>query len=150
MLIRKPQPRDIDAMIALAKAMHDESEFREFDFDRGKVTDIGVQVLTNPGYFSVICEHDDKIIGLMVCYVSSYYFGNDLIASDIILYIDKTRRGGVGGLRMIEQYVEWAAKKGCKEVQLGQTAGIDPKAVDRLYTHAGFKMIGQLYKRRLS
>jgi len=136
-------------MIGLAKMMHGESVYRDFDFDYVKVEAIGHQVLFDPSYFGVICEDKDKIIGLMICYVSAYYFGNDLLAQDMILYIDPSRRGGVGASRMIVEYVEWAQSKDCKEVLLGQTAGIDPEVVDKLYTHAGFKLIGQLYKRRL-
>lgn len=148
MLVRKPEDqRDILAMYSLAKAMHEEGVFRELDFDEKKVMDIGTQVLINPSYFGVICENKDKIIGMMVCYVTPFYFGNDLIAQDMVLYVDKTRRGGVGALRMIEQYVAWAIEKGCKEIQLGQTVDIDPVAVDRLYVRAGFRMIGQIYKR---
>lgn len=149
MIVREPQSTDIETMIALAKMMHDESVYRDFDFDYKKVAAIGQQVLTDPNYFGVVCEHEDEIIGLMVCYVTTYYFGNDLLAQDMILYVDPSRRGSVGAMRMIVEYVEWAQKKHCKEALLGQTAGIDPDVVDKLYTHAGFNLIGQLYKRRL-
>ncbi len=150
MLIRKPVDQyDILAMETLARKMHAEGAFRGLDYDVRKVLTIGKQVLNNPDYFGVLCEHDDEIIGLMVCYVTEFYFGTDVIAQDMILYIDKTRRGGIGGLRMIERYVEWAVEKGAKEIQLGQTVGIDAEAVAKLYAHAGFELIGQLYKRRV-
>ncbi len=150
MLIRKPVDQyDILAMETLARKMHAEGAFRGLDYDVRKVLAIGKQVLNNPDYFGVLCEHDDEIIGLMVCYVTEFYFGTDKIAQDMVLYIDKTRRGGAGGLRMIERYVEWAVDKGAKEIQLGQTVGIDADAVAKLYAHAGFELIGQLYKRRV-
>jgi len=150
MLIRKPQDQyDIMAMETLARKMHAEGAFRGLDYDVRKVLAIGDQLLHNPDYFGVLCEHDDEIIGLMVCYITEFYFGTDKIAQDMVLYIDKTRRGGVGGLRMIEHYVEWAVEKGAKEIQLGQTVGIDADAVAKLYAHAGFELIGQLYKRRV-
>ncbi len=135
------------AMEELAKKMHAEGAFRGLDYDVRKVLAIGQQILNNPDYFGVLCEHDGEIIGLMVCYVTEFYFGTDKIAQDMVLYIDKTRRGGVGGLRMIERYVEWAVEKDVKEIQLGQTVGINAEAVAKLYAHAGFKLIGQLYKR---
>lgn len=151
MLIRSPKDqRDILVMETLARKMHAEGAFRRLDYDMSKVLAIGQQVLHDPNYFGVLCEHDDETIGLMVCYVTEFYFGRDVIAQDMVLYIDKTRRGGVGGLRMIERYVEWAVEKGAKEIQLGQTVGIDADLVDKLYTHAGFELIGQLYKRRVT
>lgn len=149
-LIRAPANwHDIMAMEELAKKMHEEGAFRDLDYSSRKVLAIGKQVLNDPNYFGVLCEYNDEIIGLMVCYVSEFYFGKDKIAQDMVLYVDKSRRGGLGAIRMIERYVEWAVEKGCKEIQLGQTVGIDAEAVHKLYTHAGFELIGQLYKRRV-
>ncbi len=149
MIIRAPQPQDIEVMIGLARMMHKESVYCDFDFDRGKVAAIGAQVLNNPDYFGRVCESETSVIGLMICYVTPYYFGNDLLAQDMILYIDKSRRGSVGAMRMIVEYVEWAKEKGCKEAVLAQTAGIAPDVVAKLYNRVGFELIGQLYKRRL-
>ena len=149
MLIRPPADwHDIIAMEELAKKMHEEGAFRDLNYESRKVLAIGKQLLTNEDYFSVLCENDDKIIGLMVCFITEFYFGTDKIAQDMVLYVDKTRRGGLGAVRMITRYVEWATAKGCKEIQLGQTVGIYPAIVDKLYTRAGFTLIGQLYKRR--
>lgn len=150
MLIRKPVDQyDILAMEELARRMHAEGAFRGLDYDVRKVLAIGKQVLNDPNFFGVLCEHNGEIIGLMICYVTEFYFGKDKIAQDMVLYIDETRRGGVGALRMIERYVEWAVEKGVKEIQLGQTVGINAETVAKLYAHAGFELIGQLYKRRV-
>lgn len=150
MLVRTPtSDQDIVAMMRLAKKMHAEGMFRDFDYDHQKVAEIGRQVLHNSNHFGVLCEQDGEIIGMMVGYVVEFYFGHDLVAQDQVLYVDKTRRGGLGAARMIEKFVEWATEKGAKEIQLGQTVGIDPALVDRLYTSMSFTLAGQLYTQRI-
>jgi len=151
MLIRRPHDwHDIMDMIELGARMHAEGNFHGLDYSREKCAKLGQQLLNNDAYFSRVCEYNDEIIGMMICFTSEFYFGHDLIAQDMLLYIDKSRRGGVAALRMIEQYVEWATEQGCKEVQLGITTGINDKAVAKLYDRAGFSRIGQLYKRGIS
>ena len=97
-----------------------------------------------------MCERDGVVVGLLLGYVTTFSFGDDKLAQDIVLFIEPTARGGVGALRMIERYVAWAQEKGCVEVQLGESSGANPELVDKLFTHAGFKQIGQLYRRRIT
>ena len=150
MLIRAPHESDTATIVTLAGAMHAEGAFKHLQFDPGKVRLLIAQIIHNSSYFGIVCEHEDQIIGMMAGYASEFFFGSDLIATDMVLYVEQTRRGGINALRMIERYVAWAIRKGCVEIQLGQTTGINPDIVDKLYTHAGFTMVGQIYKRRIT
>lgn len=143
--------KDVDTCVQLGKAMHAEGAFRNLDYSADKCRAIGRLALAkHPTLFAwVVVDKGDKIIGMMIATVHEFYFGYDKIASDLLLYVDKTRRGGVGAVMLIQRYVDWAIAQGCKEIQLGETTGINAEAVDKLYRKCGFVPVGTLYKRRV-
>ena len=57
------------------------------------------------------------------------------IASEQILWIDPSQRGGFAVLRMLRPYLEWAQMMGCARAYLVALSG---RSLDRLYRRAGF------------
>jgi GNAT superfamily N-acetyltransferase len=78
--------------------------------------------------------------------VSKYYFSNDTVANDIAWFVTKGMRGTRVGLRLLDKFEEWALSKGVKEVRIGYSTDINPKAFNSLMEKRGYQVVGANYR----
>lgn len=148
MTIRAMTAEDIDEVIRLGVEMHKESRYSRFNFDPYKCKILGFEIVDNPDmYFGYIIEHAGKIQGFMLAFMTEFYFGNERIAQDLALFVQKTRRGCMDAVNLIKKYQEWAIKNGADEIQLGITTGVNEKRTTKLYQKLGFNQIGTVFKK---
>ena len=88
-MIRPFTLEDLPTMVELGKIMHEESVYRDLDFDAQKLIDLGHHYIANPERcWSAVAEVNGRIIGMYAGYITEYYFGKDLIAQDLLLFVD--------------------------------------------------------------
>lgn len=138
-------------MIELAEKMHKESNFRDLDFSKAKLDLLTKQFLADEDHFMAIVAEDENkcILGMLVGFITEYYFGNDAYASDLALYVDKSRRGAMASVRMFKEFEKWAIRKNAKEVRPGTSTGIEIKRTRKLYTHLGYEITGNTFRKVL-
>lgn len=130
----------------LGKEMHEESEFRDIDWDMYKVIAWLHNNVESPKRF-VMCAYDgDKLAGVFIGGVSKFYFGNDLLASDLLWYVGKEYRGSRTGLRLLKMFQSWASDLGANKVQVGISSGLSMDRTGALLERIGFSHIGGLYR----
>jgi GNAT superfamily N-acetyltransferase len=149
MRIRPATREDLPAMIALGAKMHAESAYAGFDFDTSKLVDLGLHYIANPDTcFAVVCEDDHgHLLGMHAGYVSEYYFGRDLIASDLLLFVDPGKRGSLAAAKLVRAFEEWAFAKGAQEVCPGSSTMVAPERTAKLYERLGYTVVGNLFKK---
>ena len=147
-MIRQMISDDIEALTSIGAAMHLESNYKHTEYSADKCRALGENIIASPRLVGLVSEIDGEINGFFIGFVNEHYFSDTLMASDLLLYVVPEYRNGLSGVRLIKSYIEWAKESGVESgnIQLGQTAGIDPAVVDRLYKKLGFHPSGTIYK----
>ena len=94
------------------------------------------------GQFVMVIDIDGEISGVMIGIVFPTWFGSDLIAVDIALYVKPECRG-FASVRLVKQFIAWAKDKGAKQIRPGISTG--DKSDGRIYRSLGFKDLGESF-----
>jgi RimJ/RimL family protein N-acetyltransferase len=138
---------DIEDMVDMGVQMHAESAFSGLDFDREKCRSLGQYYVDNPDtHFGVVAVLDGRVIGMLAGYVTPYYFGNDLIASDILWFVAPKHRGSRAGILLLQAFIKWSADRGASEVCIGISTAVAHEKTGRVLERFGFKHVGGNYK----
>lgn len=148
MKIRNATVNDLAAMLVLGRRMHAESpRFNLLQYDEGKVSLLLHTALDSNAYFLMVAEHaDGQVIGGLIAYIAPMWFSTDEVASELALFIDQDRRGGWAAIRLLREFITWAAGMGAKQTVAGISTGIDIDTTAQLYRAAGFKQVGHLFE----
>lgn len=147
-MIRPATPADYDQLLALGRAMHAESRYAGMDLHEPKLVQ-WFDLAAERGFLRVWQDPDGSIQGGLLAMIGETWFGRDLLAYDLALFIVPGRRGGIIAARLCQAYVEWAIAAGAAEISIGTTTGVQTEAAERLYQGLGFERIGALYRRRI-
>lgn len=143
-MIRTAHAGDLPALIALGKSMHEESRFRELRFNESKVA-VFFENLINGGGCIFVAEKNGEIIGGFAGYANAHYFSDDVVASDIALFILPEHRGGLTAFRLIKAFCAWAKFRGAAMTFIGTTTGVDPEKTAKLFELCDFAPAGGVY-----
>ena len=135
-----------DALVELGREMHAESSYSKLEFDNVRVFETFNSYLNDPDRTAIIAWKGDVPVGLYAGYIAKYYFSEDTVANDIAWFVTKRLRGTRVGLRLLDRFEEWALSKGVKEVRIGYSTDINPKAFNSLMEKRGYKIVGANYR----
>lgn len=125
-------------LVRLATQMHRESRFNIFKMDGKRITDLVKQ----PNAFCVLSKKDDHYTGFFIGVVSPQWFGPELAAYDLALYVEPEHRGGFTSISMIRQFEAWAKQKQCSTINVGSSAEIATDITKKLYNRLGYRECG--------
>ena len=132
-------------MLELGKAMHLESKYSNYNFDEVKLGNTISELIEVDRGIALVGEMQGKIVGGLLGYLAEHYFGNDLAAYGLALFIDAEHRNGMVGPRLIRQYVEHARDKGASEIVFANTTRYEKERVARLFLRLGFNHDGYVF-----
>lgn len=148
-MIRELRVEDIPAVIRLARMMHTEGAFAFLDFSTEKMARLFFHCVESDDHLCLVAEKDGELVGGYMAYITPYYFGNDLLAQELALFIAPEYRGGSLAVKMTKRYMKWASDRGVKEIMAGASMGIKSDKVRSLYERLGFETIGFIFKKRI-
>ncbi len=144
MIIRSAIESDIPDILKMAKTMHSESRFRNFDFNEEKLSSVAISMI-NSEFGILLVAEDKKIFGGIMGIVAEHYFGHDKTASDLGLFVNPDKRNSKAVIGLIKTYISKAKEMGAVDIMISNTTGYEYKSVGRLYEHIGFTQIGGNY-----
>lgn len=134
---------DIQAMCELGRLMHGESSFAPLDFDAAVLAKT-LERLHADGQFLAVAEAESgEVVGALVGMAVPSFFGRDLVANDLGLFVAPAHRHGLVAARLIRAFVAWAEARGAKQVRPGVSTG-HPGA-ERLLEALGFARVGAAF-----
>lgn len=152
MVIERPQDMsDINEMVELGAMMAEEGAYHALQYSRDKTRLLGARILNDvkeEEFFAHVARIDGLIRAMMIAQLMPFYFSDQLIAQDLLLYVHPDFRGGTSAPRLLKNYIRWAKARGAAELCLGVTAGIANETAGRLYRANGFEHVGHIYKMR--
>ncbi|MFH0724842.1 MAG: GNAT family N-acetyltransferase [Pseudomonadota bacterium] len=150
MLIRPIRHHDIDEVLDLGAAMHEESAYRLLPYHRRKVRRLAeVYTSGHEAYCGLVAEEEEKIIAMFGGYVTDYFFCDERIACDMVLFVDRRFRGGTAAFRLIRAFRRWAETRKVREICLSISTEVNTERTGRLYERLGLLRVGAIYKQRL-
>ena len=148
MKIRPATPDDLAAMLALGAHMHEESpRFGLLRYDEKKVEALLYTAMNDSAYFLMVAEQKaGEIVGGFLGFAAPMWFSPDEVASDLALFIEQDRRGGMAAVSLVRAFIAWAREREVKQISLGISTGIKTEETAKLYAAAGLKMYGYLFE----
>lgn len=147
MEIRCLEYADIPETVELARKFVEESAFSRFQFSPEKMASNLSLAVTHPHVaFCQVVEHDGRLVGALVGYISEFFFGHDLIASDSGWFILPEYRGSRSAVKLLKNFQTWAKANGAKEVAMGVSTDVTPEKTGALLQKLGYKHVGGNYK----
>jgi GNAT superfamily N-acetyltransferase len=151
MTIRPFRHDDVDDLIAMSTRMHEESAYSFLPFDSPKVAKLILAYVEYPEtYGGFVAEAAGGLAGMIGGYVSDYFFCNEKIASDMVLFVEKKFRGTRTAFGLIRAFEQWASERGARELCMGVSTEVCTEGTGRLYEHMGMRCVGGLYKKTLA
>lgn len=141
-MIRPANPLDLPALLDLGERMHAESpRFSRLTFSRARLHNTLRGLLDSPAGFLWVAEQG-VVIGGMAGIIGPHWASDDLVATDLALFIDEKQRGGMSTARLVTEYKRWAHQRGARIVQVGVTTGVQTEQTARLYERLGLARCG--------
>lgn len=132
-------------MVELGAEMHQESSYKQYSFSRNKTANTLVNLIENRLGIPLVAVRDGVILGGIVGAVSQHYFGLDMVASDLALFITKEERKGRLALKLLNAFITEAIELGADQIALGNSTGVEAERVKAIYERMGFKHVGFVF-----
>ena len=142
--------RDLDWILATARSMFEESEWKnELEYDTEKIKNYFFSAISNPNVFSMISlDADENPTGFLTGMLMQYNFSDATYAREIDLYVLPSKRGGMAAIQMMKKIIEWAKGKGAKEVYFEPSRGVKNN-FDAMAKRLDMENISTVYRKKL-
>lgn len=140
MKLRLATMDDLPALAVLGREMHDTSSYAGMDYDADRLKKT-ITELMNKSQFVVVAEGTNgELIGGMLGMCTQSWFGRDMVANDLALFVTRDERGGMAAVKLIKAFVQWAKLAGAKQIRPGVTTGHE--RAEKLFERLGFARCG--------
>jgi len=141
---------DIGSTVALARAVHAESAWSDYEFLPERRERFLARAIEQPQkYCLIIAERDTKPVGLPFASVEGIYHCDATVASCLGVAVDPALRRGLAGggiaIKLIHGFKRWAGERGAQAISLHVTSGMEMARTDKLLRRLGFQQTGGNY-----
>lgn len=150
MRIRPGRSEDIEQLVKMGERMHKESAYAFLPFNHEKVRRLMLSYIADhETQCGLVAEEGDVVVGMFAGFLTDYFFNDEKVACDMVLYVDREYRGSSAAVRLIRAFCDWASERGAAEICLGVSTAINTEVTGRFYQKMGFNTMGAIYKQRL-
>jgi len=122
-----------DDLKKIATAMHQEAvRFCNQSLNLNKLIRIA-----NDHYCGLYLK-EGKPVGAMLGYAGNSFFGDDILGSEIGLFVFPEHRGSLAAVRLVQDFEKWCKEQGCAEINVGSSVQVATDTVEKLYNKLGF------------
>lgn len=142
--IRQATLDDLPALINLGELMHAESpRFSSITFSTVRLGHTLAALVQSPMGFVWVTETEaGEVVGAMVATAFQHWASDDLMTTDLALFLAPEHRGGTAAARLARKYHQWARDLGAKLIQQGVTTGVHTDQTVQLLERLGMKRCG--------
>jgi len=149
--VKAMEPEDVGELIGMGARMHMASRYRRKNYSPEKLVRMGAKWLATPATcFCAVAWRGDVRVGFFVGLITEFFFGHDRAAYDVLLYVEKSARGGVAAWMLVDAYRKWARSQSIPDdaIYAGVSApdvGPERSRTYRFYEKLGFSEIGRTF-----
>ncbi len=150
MKVRRATMDDLFPLVELGAQFHAESSYKNTEFDPIVFAEFLQKALSGGDFFAVVMEKSGAIVGTMIGMVAPFFFSKQIRATDIMLYVLPSFRGGSGAFQMEKLFTSWASGHGAVVPKiLGVSTGIKLEKTHAFYGRMGYSCIGYIFAKEL-
>jgi L-amino acid N-acyltransferase YncA len=142
-MIRASTRDDIPDLLVLVEAMHAESRFSQYGFNRKQLTELFHALVDTPNGIIFVIENAGEIVGFLAGQTGETYLCLAKVAFEHMVYVRRPERGSYAAVPLIKAFIQWAKGHDVAYIQMGVNSGIDDERVTKLYKRLGFSHVGQ-------
>lgn len=144
--VRHATPADFPAIVAMGRALHDESpRYRDMPFNPDKLLALAKRL-----HGSLLCSDavilvavaDGQLVGVTVGVMAERFFNDERYVTDLTVYVKPEHRGGSAFLRMVKALEAWAAENGVADLAIGVSTEIHAERTVHAYEKLGYRLAG--------
>lgn len=135
--MRRATHDDVPMLLKMGEAMHKESRFRNFRFNCEKVTAFFHAAVENRS--CILLVHGDPVHAMLVAYVESFWWGDDLESNDLLLYVVPEMRGKAAAVRLVNEYKRIAVEMEVSDIKIGASSGVEHDRTVEFFERMGFR-----------
>ncbi len=143
MALRLATLEDLPALVVLGREMHATSSYAPMDFDPERLKETITELMNKSQFVVVVEDTNGQVVGGMLGTVTQSWFGQDMVANDLALFVSQDARGGMAAVRLLKAFVQWAKLAGAKQIRPGVTTG--HARAEQLFDKLGFTRCGASY-----
>lgn len=148
-IVRQTRPEEIPHLIEMGRKLHGSSLFKDMDYDVDHTFSICNAALNYPDkfFFNVIAV-DDVPVGMLLAAMNVTFFGKDVVANDLLLFIEEEHRHMCGEAlqEITRRYKHWATHYNARRIYLATTTGIEPERTREVFEKCGFHQVGTIHE----
>lgn len=137
---------NIADIVVLGMEMHEESVHKDLPFDIEMAAQSAFEkIIQNPHGYGRIAFDGEHPVGMVAGVLATHDFVPLLFAYNNVWFVDKERRGTPIGVKLLEQFQDWAKDQGAAEVHLGVASGVTPERTGKALERMGYGSVGENY-----
>lgn len=144
MIVKEIGHDDIDDLIELGRAMHQESRYKVLTYQDATVRTLFEAAVEEPDIFCVCLFEKGELVGFLLGFVQRFFFGPANLAKDLALYIKPEKRGAGGARKLVKEFEAWGKRMGAAWIELGVTTGVKEDRTLAFYKSLGYDRLGTL------
>lgn len=152
MNIRPATFTDLDALIAMGQALHDESpRYQGMAFNPAKLRVLFDRLqgsILAPVGCVFVAERDGEIVGMTVGLIVDRWFSDERFLTDLTLYVKPEHRRGTTFMRLVRALEGWARAEGIADLALGVSTEIHAARTVEAYEAMGYRLAGYTMVKR--
>lgn len=143
MTLKLATPEDFPDILRMSKAFAEASPYKDFPMTEEKITELILTLLRDKNKTLIVLYlQDGKPVGMIAGMSSEMIFSREIIASEVIWWVDPEFRGGRRSLALKEAYEYWAKRIGAKYIQM---ANLNDDKIERYYQRTGYTLTEKAY-----
>jgi GNAT superfamily N-acetyltransferase len=152
MNIRHATAEDLDALIAMGQALHDESpRYQHMAYSPRKLRTLFGQLtgsILTPAGCVFVAERNGEVVGMTVGLIADRWFSEERFLTDLTLYVKPEHRRGTTFMRLVRALEQWAAAEGIADLALGVSTEIHAARTVEAYESMGYRLAGYTMVKR--
>lgn len=145
-------PEHIDELMALGKAMYEESTlvYLPSDENRARQTLLGA-INDDKGVYCMLLARasDGRAAGWLFGTISRPWFTSALVAHDHAFFVAPEYRGSSAAIKLLGVFRRWAEKREAAVLNVSQRVGVEMERFESFMRRAGFEPRGMNFSMRL-
>jgi N-acetylglutamate synthase-like GNAT family acetyltransferase len=145
-MIREATPADIPRIVEMGRRFMAESAYNQHLSENPmQMRALALQIISQPNGSILVSEKDGKLTGMLAFILFPHHFSGELIAGEVIWWVDPEARAGSTGLKLMRRAEEIAVGMGAKKMQMVAPT----ERIGELYKHLGYREVESTFQRNL-
>lgn len=144
-MIRRATKEDFFDIQRMVLAFKDSSLYEPLSFSSECLLKSFSSILDNSNYIALVYEEDREIHGMLIGAVTEFLFSSDLIAGELVWWIDLKQRKGRAGSELKYTFEQWAKDKKATIITMVLLEDENLQLIDKIYRSGGYKPAERTY-----